>query len=104
MRSPIEGTRDWIAWLPETPGVDMASNQRFFRRRLLPSVGKWFTGTSADPDAGAAAVLGCTYLLVINLLYGALLAIGEGMVSIKLKEYGSEFAFGNQCGPNVPAS
>jgi hypothetical protein len=75
----------------------MASNQRFFRRRLLPRLGKWFTSTSADPDAGAAAVLGCTYLLVINLLDGALLAIGEGTVSIKLKEYGSEFTFGNQC-------
>jgi Glycosyltransferase family 87 len=45
----------------------MASNQRFYWRISWVSLGTWLTRASADPDASAAAILGCTYLLLVSL-------------------------------------
>jgi hypothetical protein len=46
----------------------MASNQRFWRRHLPGSLRTWLAGSSADPDASTAAVLGSIYLLLISLV------------------------------------
>ena len=44
------------------------AHRKFFWRGVLASLRKWLAGSSGDPDAGTAAVLGCAYLLLTDLV------------------------------------